>query len=613
MRRSLEYVLSLSKGVRALDPDTAAYLARMDTQPSAWEKWTYDYFIRQAKTLGLWSKIVDCAFPGGHEKSLAIKPVKGTLTPAFVGSGGTFIAGNGLIGDGATAINTGYKIPAGKQNACAMGCLIFVYGGETAANSVIMGNPNAAFTPKNGTTSSDTASVRMTAATGVATYTPINTNGMWTAIRTASNAMSLYRDEEEVISATTASVTPDATYTIWVLGRNQASPTYSTRGIAFWYIAEDFTKADAAALATLVQTVCGLLSATTTVLTNPSPETRGLLSYMAEMNRRREYFVGGLYTTTWFDDDPDLIADIVTITGQSPALLTVEWVDPASGDTAAVATQIAAIKAHYAAGGMISLCHHSGNPVTGQLSTIVTAANASATGGVYDTTGSPVLNCLTGGTAKVAFDAYVDRLTAWLAALTDSNGRPIPVMVRFFHEIDGGWFWWSSGTNGQISQLWTDFVNRLNANGVTNALFDFNCNINNSTLPTGPAFGSYPGNSKVDIISGDFYDNDSSVTGLIESSAPFLTTAARWKPRWYAEIGYELRANVDTTIWSVKTGNTIKNDHSFMSGLALWRFPFGPTTAQPNTSDFQSMASSAFSIMRPDLPPIYTRARQIAG
>lgn len=589
------------------DTDTLAYLARLPSTPSAFEMRAYNRFVTATKASGMWAKIVDCGFLCGHAEGVGLVGVKGALTPSWVGSGGTFVAGHGWAGGGTRRLDTGYKVPLGKQNSHAMGILVVSQGSNASA---AMGNANTAITPMN--SSSDALLAMASTATAPATYQPSSATGMWIGIRTLAASMALYRDDDKVITSTISSTTPDATYNVHVMGRNGASPTFYDQRCAFWFIAEDMLEADVVDFAALVQEVCGYLAAATTAIEDVTLETRAVLGYMTEMSRRRSWLLGALDTDTWHTSTPDLWADIATMTGEVPAVMVCDWVDTATpGRSADVAAQIAAIKAHYAAGGLISMQHHSGNPVTATLELEFDATQG--TGTTYDLTGSPVTACLSGGSKRTEWLAYTVRVSTWLNELRGDDGKLIPVMLRWFHEIDGGWFWWSAETTAKTQQLYQDFVDQLRANSVRNALFDYNANLNGAVTPS---FANYPGNTYIDILSGDYYDNSgASVTGLSAAQITSLTSGAvgRFKPRWYAEIGFELAANADATLWATKVGAVLRDTQTISAGIGLWRYPWGPTTGQSNSSNFQTMVASPKCITRARMVNAYARVAALAS
>lgn len=71
--------------------------------------------------------------------------------------------------------------------------------------------------------------------------------------------------------------------------------------------------------------------------------------------------------------------------------------------------------------------------------------NYASGGSSWDT--SPCVNeVLPGGSAHRVYLEKLDQAAAFFAGLEDAEGNPVPVIFRPFHEMNGGWFWWGSGS-----------------------------------------------------------------------------------------------------------------------------------------------------------------------
>jgi hypothetical protein len=44
---------------------------------------------------------------------------------------------------------------------------------------------------------------------------------------------------------------------------------------------------------------------------------------------------------------------------------------------------------------------------------------------------------------EAQFLSYLDRLAAFFSSLVDANGKLIPVIWQFFHEISNNLMWWA--------------------------------------------------------------------------------------------------------------------------------------------------------------------------
>ena len=122
------------------------------------------------------------------------------------------------------------------------------------------------------------------------------------------------------------------------------------------------------------------------------------------------------------------------------------------------------------------------------------------------TEGDVVARILPGGDLNACYRAYLDQMAALGQRLDKSN---IPLIVRLFHEADGGWFWWGEGhcTPAQYKQLFRYTVHYLrDVKGVHNFLYAYS--------PGGPVTSEaayrelYPGDAFVDLVGFDMYHRD---------------------------------------------------------------------------------------------------------
>lgn len=111
----------------------------------------------------------------------------------------------------------------------------------------------------------------------------------------------------------------------------------------------------------------------------------------------------------------------------------------------------------------------------------------------------------------------------FLKKIVDDNGKPIPIIFRPLHEIDGGWFWWTCTTDpAKTAKLFKILLDRImNYHKVHNLIWVYNpgviCNggswppYQTSELLRRKAF--YPGDAFCDITGIDLYDYDPAVRG----------------------------------------------------------------------------------------------------
>lgn len=176
------------------------------------------------------------------------------------------------------------------------------------------------------------------------------------------------------------------------------------------------------------------------------------------------------------------------ITGKLPMILHIDY-EPDQYRSIALWTN--SLKEHYGKGGIIMICWHMKNWVTG--------------GDSRDLTGNPVVNILPGGSARAKYLSALDGFANYFLSLKDANGNLIPIIFRPFHENDGAWFWWGHSTrsSAQYVQLWRDLVTYLrDKKGVHNIIYCYSPEIIDGYAYDGAL---YPGDAYVDILGLDCY------------------------------------------------------------------------------------------------------------
>lgn len=590
------------------DGDAGAYVARMTTAPTAEQKSVYSWFVDQLKTSGVWPYITDCGFLCTHDAQSSRLGIKNAINLSPVGGGPSQVPGYGVIGNGTSqALDTGYKFPAGNQNNASLS--IYVADSGQSDNADI-GNTNSVVISRG---TSDT-SISSTNGASTGTVATTDSVGFYVANRTGplTTDGKLWKRGQSVVTSQGASATPDAAFSIWVGGQNQATPQYSGKMLMFWHIGTGMPDAIIATLSNLVERACAMLSASTTAIATLTKKTKSLYRYMIEMTRQNNWLFAAFDNTYWpLGQTPNLISDIATMTGKVPSIIANEWVDPlcTNGTGAAdSAAQLARIKAHYAAGGITTMHHHPGNPVTGSFEQV--AGGAGTAGTQYDMSGSAVPACLSGGSKRTQFFAYVDRIIAFMNSCVDPYGEPIPLIWRPWHEMNGTFFWWTDSTlQSNTVQLWKDFVDRVRNAGVQNVLFDWNVNYSPNTGTS----TFFAGVNYVDFLSQDFYDTGNPAAGMSVAVAGFnlLQTASIRRPEHFAEVGWNNAAGVDATLWSAKVGGYHRDRLAKSSYFLPWRNPYAPKVGDATASDFSAMVADASTISRDRLPAIYAKTEAL--
>lgn len=110
---------------------------------------------------------------------------------------------------------------------------------------------------------------------------------------------------------------------------------------------------------------------------------------------------------------------------------------------------------------------------------------------------------LPGGAYNAQFNAYLDIIADYAKRLQAAD---VPILFRPFHENNGSWFWWGSGTSVESYKSMFRYAEEyLQASGVHNMIYVYS--------PNGPFSGEsrymerYPGDEYIDILAFDYYDD----------------------------------------------------------------------------------------------------------
>jgi hypothetical protein len=179
------------------------------------------------------------------------------------------------------------------------------------------------------------------------------------------------------------------------------------------------------------------------------------------------------------------------------------------------------------AGGLATLCASMPNPTTGN--------------GQADTTVNGT-DLMTPGTRTYDnFQTIIKQIGACLKPAADAG---IPLKTRFFHELNGQWFWWGNLTDQQFVWAYQQLHDYLTKTlGYTNLLFCLALNAGlSSTLPFPKS--RYPGDSYVDIFGIDGYTD---FPADLANDVTWINQNYPNKPVWLSEFGSGSPSGGDTS------------------------------------------------------------------
>ncbi|MEM9263953.1 MAG: hypothetical protein AAGA46_00340 [Cyanobacteria bacterium P01_F01_bin.13] len=214
------------------DPDADAFIARLGGSYTQVQLDAIDAFFVALKNDGLYDDIDFLYIMALQTAADGLLNIKGTNYTG-VNNGMTFAAGVGFTGNGTTSyIDTGFNpVTAGgnySQNSASMGVLI---GNDVTEDKVDMGHGDLA-------SAVDTQSLIITRGFGNAVYGRVNqlaavgdpianSSGLTVASRSASNAVTAYRDGSSVATASTAS-TAMLSQNIYIGAANNGGATFNS-------------------------------------------------------------------------------------------------------------------------------------------------------------------------------------------------------------------------------------------------------------------------------------------------------------------------------------------------------------------------------------------------
>jgi len=265
---------------------------------------------------------------------------------------------------------------------------------------------------------------------------------------------------------------------------------------------------------------------------------------------------------------------------------------PSNSDVLRVAGDYpAVIKEAHEAGSIITISWHADNPISGRSSWHIAGE---------------VNRILEGGDSHERLDFYLRRVAEFMHDLVDSDGQPIPVIFRPWHEMNGTWFWWGSAllTPEEYQQLFRSTVEILTETyDVHNALFSYSPNC---ALSIDDYLLYYPGDEYVDLLGVDVYDfvEEESYIDIARTSLSTISILGNERNKPYAFTETGLENVVEDDWWTNKLYPVIKE-----SGAAytlVWRNDrsvhwFAPFEGHASADNFREFVALPDVLLQGDI------------
>ncbi len=236
----------------------------------------------------------------------------------------------------------------------------------------------------------------------------------------------------------------------------------------------------------------------------------------------------------------------------------------------------------YNRGGLVSLSWHARNPKTG--------------GDAWDVSDSTVVrSILPGGELHPKFQGWLGKVCDFIRSLRTTEGTPIPVVFRPWHEHTGSWFWWGQDlcSAEEYKALWRMTADYLGTHGAADQVIYA---YSTGTEPRDQAsyLERYPGHDLIDVLGFDAYQRDDRDLYLrsLETCLSVIDSIAKENKKIIAisETGYE---GIPDSSWWTGTLLPAIARHP-VAYVLVWRNArervehfFGPYPGQVSANDFK--------------------------
>lgn len=345
--------------------------------------------------------------------------------------------------------------------------------------------------------------------------------------------------------------------------------------------------------------------------TGATPMTRALFRNLKRISGKHVLFGhqdATAYGHAWRSGEGR--SDVKDITGSHPAVIGTDFAGLSEGNDGRARRSMEelrkTIRDTYNRGGLVTVCWHANNPLTG--------------GGFYADKKNPahvMREILPGGKAHDTYKQWLDRIAEVAHSATDAQGRPIPFIFRPFHEFDGDWFWWGARfcTPEEFVGVWRYTVDYLRgAKQVHNILYAFSPDCRFDTEEK--FLERYPGDDYVDMLGmdnyWDFRPDGANNPDLALRKLAIVSRLAeeRGKLAALTETGLEGVTQAD---WFTHVLLPILKDKRIrISYVLVWRNAhdnpkhfYAPFPGHPAAEDFKMFHDDKLTWFENDLPGLY--------
>ncbi len=372
----------------------------------------------------------------------------------------------------------------------------------------------------------------------------------------------------------------------------------------------------------LIVVFCAVAAAHSMAQRTPAQQLIARLAHIQQRGIMYGHQDDPFYGITWQwetgrSDTKELVGDYPAVMGFD--LGGIELGSAYNLDSVPFARMREEIQAHHRRGGIITISWHPRNPLLGTsawiesdtiaYNTAVAALRHLRQEALIPMIVNPTTTCasvLPGGAQHALFCQWLQRVGDFLVALTDDDGRPIPIIFRPWHENNGSWFWWGHDvcSASDYRALWSLTQDYLLSRLPDSIVWAFSPNLHGAWTED-EWLARYPGDDRVDLIGEDAYQwgTEDDFTRQLRADLAVVSAiaAAHGKLLALTECGYQ---NSPDATWWTRVLRPIIEQYPLVY-LLPWRNwheeHFGASKDAATADDFKAWAAEEHFLFLNDI------------